>query len=104
MCLKLSQVKFVSLRFLFLSQLVHVRCAFPIKLGLVKNDSDWKWVHVEKCLRTRGHPTRSDTLYFIWDYGLRGEGGNWEAPIKAVLSKHSLCIEYSVCDFKGASS
>lgn len=90
--LKPEQVKFVSLRVPFLSQLLRVRCAFPIKLGLVKNDQEWKLVHVEKGLRTRDKPKRSEVLYFHHDYGLKGIGGNWETAIQALLSEHTSFV------------
>ena len=55
-------------------------------------------------LKTRSKTKSSEALYFIWDYSLRGGGGNVEAPIKAVLSEHKVfCIEASVCEFEGAS-
>ena len=41
-----GQVKFVSLGVPFLSQLVHVRCVFPIKLELIKNDTNGKVVNM----------------------------------------------------------
>lgn len=73
--LKTEQVKLVSLRVPFLSWLVHVRCAFPVKLGSVKNGKNWKAVHSEKRSRSRGDPKRNEALYFHRDYGLRGIGG-----------------------------
>ena len=49
-------------------------------------------MHVEKCLRTRAQPKRSEALYFIPDYGLRGSGENWETAIQAVLSEHTVFV------------
>ena len=87
-----EQVKFVSLRVPFLSQLIYAICTFPIKLGLVKNDPNWKTVLVEKGLRTRGQPKRSEALYFHRKYGLMWEGGNLVTAIQAVLSEKIVYV------------
>ena len=47
---------------------------------------------MEKGLKTRAKPKRSEALYYIWDYGLRGIGGNWETAIQAVLSEHTVFV------------